>query len=80
MTEKHERHICPVCNKYMFESHMCPVCHRHMFDFPNSFDECPVCGWMDDAVQEDYPDWANCANDMSLNQAREAWKQGKRVE
>ena len=40
---------------------------------------CPVCGWMDDCVQEKYPDWANCQNDMSLNEARKAWKEGRKV-
>lgn len=67
MMEKNERHLCPVCGK-------------HTFAFHNSFEDCPVCGWMDDAVQEKYPDWDGCANDMSLNQARQAYKEGRKVE
>ena len=41
---------------------------------------CPVCGWTDDAVQEKYPEWENCANDMSLNEARKAYKEGRPIE
>ncbi|NLG37630.1 MAG: hypothetical protein GX549_06405 [Clostridiales bacterium] len=37
---------------------------------------CDVCGWQDDGVQNDDPDFAGGANHMSLNQAREAYKQG----
>ena len=33
-------------------SHICPVCGKFMFPFFSSSDECPICGWMDDPVQE----------------------------
>ena len=62
------------------DRHMCPVCREYKFEFYNSSYECPICGWTDDAVQEDFPDWSGCSNDMSLNQARQAWKEGRRVE
>lgn len=62
------------------DSHICPVCGEHMFEMYASFDVCPVCGWEDDAVQEEYPDWEICANVMSLNQARQARKEGRKVE
>jgi hypothetical protein len=35
---------------------------------------------MDDSVQEEYPDWGGCQNDMSLNEARKAYKEGRPVE
>ncbi len=54
---------------------MCPVCGKYMFKEP--FEECPVCGWVNDIVQADYPDWAGCGNFMSLNQCRRAYKEGK---
>lgn len=60
-------------------SHICPVCEKYRFKGFNSSEECPVCGWTDDCVQEKYPDWANCQNDMSLNEARKAWSEGRRV-
>lgn len=65
--EKNEEYICPVCGKYYFEEYA-------------SFAECPVCGWTDDCVQRRHPDWEGCANDMSLNQARQAYKEGRKIE
>lgn len=60
--------------------HRCPVCNNTEFPFRNSYYTCENCGWMDDAYQEDYPDEDGCANIMSLNEAREAYKNGKKVE
>lgn len=65
---------------YMRMKHICPVCGQYEFPSENSFDICPVCNWEDDADQEEKPDEINGANRMSLNEAREAWAYGKRVE
>lgn len=59
--------------------HLCPVCGKHEFDEVGSYDYCPICGWCDDLVQEKYPDDDNCSNEMSLNQAREAYAKGEQV-
>ena len=43
--------------------------------------KCPVCGKHEFGVDDDYyfcPDWGG-ANDLSVNQAREAYKAGKKV-
>ena len=40
---------------------------------------CPVCGWEDDDIQNDNPDFSGGANDMSLNQAKEAYKTSKPI-
>lgn len=53
---------------------MCPVCGKHQFQYP--FEECPVCKWANDIVQEDYPDWKHCGNLMSLNQAKARFAAG----
>ena len=37
------------------------------------------CGWQDDAVQNDNPDYKGGANQMSLNEAKEAYKKGEKV-
>ena len=38
------------------------------------YEICDVCGWEDDFVQADDPDYVGGANgDISLNQAREQW-------
>ena len=61
------------------KGHLCPVCGKHRFTEYDSFEICPVCGWWDEQMQEDNPDWTDCSNIMSLNEAREAWKNGKQV-
>ncbi|GHU72069.1 hypothetical protein FACS189450_09190 [Spirochaetia bacterium] len=41
---------------------------------------CNVCGWEDDEVQNSDPDYAVGSNHISLNTAKKAWKEGKRLE
>jgi hypothetical protein len=53
----------------------CPCCGEATIDEPRSWDICSVCGWEDDPVQADNPDLAGGANDLSLNQARAAWRE-----
>ena len=60
--------------------HKCPVCGEYEFEHHGSDDICEVCGWQDDIVQELDPDEECCENQMSLNQAREAWKKGIPIE
>lgn len=50
----------------------CPVCGRYTFQENDDYDICPVCMWENDGLQNKYPDLAGGANDISLNQAREA--------
>ena len=56
----------------------CPVCGKGII--LDAWEECPVCGWLDDPFQEEQPDMDGGNNKMSLNQARKAWKEGKKVE
>ena len=58
----------------------CPVCGNLAFPYEGSFRVCPTCGWIDDYVQKEEPDEDYCANFMSLNQARKAWKEGRPIE
>ena len=60
--------------------HKCPVCQKFEFPFKGSFYSCEVCGWEDDPVQLRNPDEECCANQMSLNQAREAYQRLKDTE
>lgn len=62
------------------KSHICPVCREFEFECKGSDDICEVCGWQDDILQELNPDEECGENQMSLNQAREAWKNGEKVE
>ena len=59
--------------------HVCPVCKSHTFPVWGSEQDCPVCGWIDDCVQTIKPDREHRINEMSLNQAREAYKHGEEV-
>lgn len=58
---------------------VCPVCEKTVFDHTNSFDICDVCGWENDGVQADDHNYTGGANVMSVNEARKAWKEGKKV-
>lgn len=78
--DKASNFITIVGNALYRPTHICPVCGKHIFPEENSFDICPVCNWEDDADQEENPNEENGANRMSLNQAKEAWKNGEKVE
>ena len=56
---------------------VCPVCGKYKFKEP--FEDCPICNWENDVVKEEHPNWKCCANYMSLNEAREAYKNGKEI-
>lgn len=57
----------------------CPICGQYEFEQENNFDICPICNWENDGVQMDDPDEPECANKMSLNQAKKAWQNGEKV-
>ena len=57
--------------------HKCPICGKYEFVEHESYDRCDVCGWEDDGLQEDEPDYAGGANDMSLNEYKKAWEEGR---
>jgi hypothetical protein len=56
-------------------AHKCPVCEQYVFEEARSYDICEVCGWEDDNVQENDPDYRGGANELSLNQYRDEWEQ-----
>ena len=40
-----------------------------------TFDICPICGWEDDDIQADDPDYPGGANELSLNEYRKQYEQ-----
>lgn len=52
----------------------CPVCGKHTIDDPGHNDDCPICGWEDDACDLTHPDFALGENGVSYNQAKQLWE------
>lgn len=63
----------------MEEKVKCPVCRKYEFESWNDMDICDVCDWCNDAIQNDQPDYPGGANRMSLNEARQAYKEGRQI-
>ena len=55
----------------------CPCCGQTMVA---EYEICDVCFWENDPVQSWNPDRGGGANIMSLNEARKAWKEGRKVD
>lgn len=53
----------------------CPVCGKYIFKEP--YEDCPVCGWENDVIQEKWLTVGGCANVMSLEECRKAYAEGK---
>ena len=58
-----------------YSPHMCPVCGKFEFPTHGSFDICEVCGWEDDYVQEQDPEFGG-ANWEGLKGYRALYKAG----
>ena len=54
----------------------CAVCGKALVGYN---DICPVCQWQEDFYQERHPDVGRCGNQMSFNQAKEAYKNGEPI-
>lgn len=50
----------------------CPVCGKSELQ---EYDICDFCGWENDLIQLDDPNYAGGANSLSLNEARKKWKE-----
>ena len=64
----------------MAEKIKCPVCGKYEFDEENDFDICEVCGWENDGLQMDNPDYKGGANKESLNEARKIYQETGKYE
>jgi len=57
------------------KQYTCACCGELTLEYPDFYEICPVCGWEDDPVQRDDPDYAGGANELSLNNYRKAMRQ-----
>lgn len=57
----------------------CPCCGKKTLTERDNYEICEVCGWEDDDIQSDDPDYSSGANHISLNEARKAWSEGKEL-
>ncbi len=55
------------------ESFECPVCGAAVQGAAGDYEICQVCNWEDDPVQRNDPSYANGANVLSLDAARQTW-------
>ena len=58
-----------------YEKRRCPVCGNSILMY---FEICE-CGWQNDPLQFDNPNYKGGANEMSLNEAKRAYKEGKEI-
>jgi len=57
----------------------CPCCGELTIDDPGHYDTCDICTWEDDPIQSDDADFKGGANEMSLNEAKQAFKEGRKI-
>jgi len=57
----------------MDQNKACACCGFSTLPKGSIFEICPLCGWQDDGVQNDNPDYSGGANSLSLNDYRRTW-------
>lgn len=55
----------------------CKICGKS--EIEHEFQVCKVCGWEDDEIQYENPDYIGGANDMSFNMYQNFWKENKEI-
>ena len=58
-----------------YPPYKCKVCGMGNIEQP--YDICHFCGWEDDDIQNEKPDYMGGANEMSLNQYKKFWEENK---
>lgn len=53
--------------------HLCPVCGKYEFQTYDWYEICHVCGWEDNAMQNEDPDNPYGPNKMSLNEYKKIY-------
>lgn len=63
-------------NEFESTIRLCACCGKGKVD---SYEICDVCGWQNDIVQNKDPGYKGGANDMSLNEAKKAYAEGREI-
>lgn len=53
----------------------CPCCSYKTLEERYNYETCLICKWMDDDIQEDFPDFNGGANKESLREAQKNFKE-----
>lgn len=56
----------------------CPCCGQKTLEDREENSICPVCGWEDDWWDSNHPEVPGLCNPLSLNDAREAFRNSKK--
>jgi|LGVF01.2.fsa_nt_gb hypothetical protein len=52
---------------------ICPVCEEYEFEESSDYDICDICGWENDGLQNDDPDYWGGANSLSVNESKKVY-------
>ncbi|TNH10615.1 hypothetical protein FIA56_12065 [Testudinibacter sp. TR-2022] len=55
------------------DKYRCPCCGNYSLFSEREYEICNICGWEDDPIQFDDPDFYGGANLLSLNKSREVY-------
>ena len=61
-------------------NHKCACCGEETISEIGIYDVCSNCGWTEDNYQETYTDKGGCANIMSLDEAKQAYEEGRPIQ
>lgn len=60
-------------------THKCPICDEFVFEDENSYDVCPICGWIDDDTESDPLDDYSEVNVVSIKEAKEEFIKKRQI-
>lgn len=63
-------------NEFIYGRRICACCEKSVVEF---FDVCDVCGWQNDLLQNKKADYKGGSNQMSLNEAKKAYAEGREI-
>jgi hypothetical protein len=62
------------------DKHKCLCCDKETLNEPGRWETCNICNWEDDPLMRVMPDYNGDGMDMTLNEARKAYKEGRKIQ